>query len=629
MIAELVDMEIEKLVLKLMEDQTGNGSWEYPFETGIITDAYMIILLLSLEVPERDLILSLSERIKSRQHPNGAWKLFHDEPEGNLSLTIDAYYALLASGNSKVHDPHMIKAQKFIIQKGGIKEAKLYTKLFLAMTGNYKWPAYFPLPPEFLLLPPSFPLNFFDISVFGRSNLAPLSIIAASKFQLPKGQLPSLDHLNIRNENNEEWQDFRSKEWISLSSAIQKGVKALSGLPHTLRHKGIERAVEYMLGRIEEDGTLLNYFSSTFYMIFALLSIGHPKEHQVISKAVEGLKSMSCQINGYTHIQYTTANVWNTGLICHAFTLAGVAEDNESLLKGVHYLLSQQQTKKGDWALHNEKGNPGGWGFSHGNSMNPDVDDTTASLRSIIPYVSLDSYCAKSWQRGMKWTLSMQNEDGGWPAFEKDMNNPLLSLIPMEGAEFILLDPSTPDLTGRTLEFLGNYTYSVKPSQRMQKGIKWLMENQETDGSWYGRWGICYIYGTWAALTGLSAAGHSPLEPAIRKSLSWLKSIQNEDGGWGESCLSDIKKAYVPLGESTLTHTAWALDALIAFHSEPTKEIEDGIHYLLRSMEKKDWTTDYPKGQGMASFFYIHYHSYRYVFPLITLVHYKKKFIEK
>ena len=222
--------------------------------------------------------------------------------------------------------------------------------------------------------------------------------------------------------------------------------------------------------------------------------------------------------------------------------------------------------------------------------------------------------------------MSMQNRDGGWPAFEKNVDNELLNLLPIEGGKFLLTDPSSADLTGRTLEFLGGYTNLPKNHDVMKRGVDWLVHNQEEDGSWYGRWGICYIYGTWAAITGLIAAGVSPESPTIQKAVNWLLAIQNHDGGWGESCKSDLASKYVPLGSSNITQTAWALDALIAVADKVTPEINAGISYLLETYNKDDWTISYPVGQGMGGGFYIHYHSYQYIFPLLALAHYEKKF---
>jgi sporulenol synthase len=358
-------------------------------------------------------------------------------------------------------------------------------------------------------------------------------------------------------------------------------------------------------------------------MIFALLSLGYKKTDSIIAKAINGIKSMKCEINGLPHMQYTTANLWNTSLVGYALQSAGIGAEDQMVGNANRYLLERQHHKFGDWVIHNSDSLPGGWGFSDVNTMNPDVDDTTASLRSLSRIVPPER---SAWERGISWLLTMQNDDGGWAAFEKNTDTKLFEFLPIEKGEFLLTDPSCADITGRTLEFFGNYTNLSRDHNAINKGIKWLLKNQEKDGSWYGRWGICYLYGTWAAITGLLAVGIPAYHPAIQKAVIWLRGIQNEDGGWGESCKSDSKKTYVRLHTSTLTHTSWALDALISASEKPTAKIRKGITYLLESLEKEDWTTDYPKGQGIAGSFYIHYHSYRYIFPLLALSHYENKF---
>jgi sporulenol synthase len=254
------------------------------------------------------------------------------------------------------------------------------------------------------------------------------------------------------------------------------------------------------------------------------------------------------------------------------------------------------------------------------------VDDTTAALRSIARGYHSNPPFQRSWDKGLNWLFSMQNDDGGWAAFEKNIRNKWIEYLPIEKAEFLLGDSSSADLTGRTIEYLGNYTNISHHHTAVKKAMDWLVKNQEKDGSWYGRWGICYLYGTWAAVTGMTAVGISSKDPALAQAARWLKTIQNPDGGWGESCRSDSARAYVPLNASTLTHTAWALDSLISLFEKPNAEIEKGINYLLNSLKKNDWTTEYPKGQGMAGGFYIHYHSYRYLFPLLAITHYKRKY---
>jgi sporulenol synthase len=613
--------EMSRLVATVKREQAPDGSWRYPFETGISTDAYMIILLRTLERNDEDLIRKLAERIESRQEDNGAWKLFYDEGEGNVTTTVEAYYALLYSGYRKKTDPRMQAAKQRILEMGGIENVHMFAKFMLAMTGQYRWPKFFPIPVEFLLLPPSFPLHFFDISVQGRANLTPLLILTDNKYYRKTRKSPDLSDLfQSRADSGEKWGLRADRSFLSYLK------QSLIGLPKQIHTVAKQRAVQYMLQHLEADGTFYSYFSSTFLMIFALLSLGYPKDHPIIVKAVDGLKTFRCSINGHTHMQYTTATVWNTALASYALQEAGVPPSDAAIEKANRYLLSRQHNRYGDWAVHNPYSLPGGWGFSDINTINPDVDDTTASLRAIYSQASKNTLFRHAWDRGLRWLLSMQNDDGGYGAFEKNVNKRLFHYLPIQGAEFLLTDPSTADLTGRTLEFFGAFANLTKDHPAIARGIKWLIDHQEKNGSWYGRWGICYIYGTWAAVTGMIAAGVPPTHHAIQKAAKWLLSIQNRDGGWGESCKSDSAKTYVPLRASTAIHTAWALDALIAAFDQPIPEIQAGIQFLLQSIKKEDWTASYPTGQGMAGGFYIRYHSYRHVFPLLTLSHYEKKF---
>jgi sporulenol synthase len=612
---------IDWLVESIRRDQSPDGSWNYPFETGLSTDAYMIILLRTLEINDEELIKDLTERILSRQERNGSWKLFYDEQEGNLTATVECYYALLFSGYYDKKDKCLQTAKKFILSKGGIVEVNMFTKVMLALTGQLKWPSFSPLPIEIILLPLSFPINFYSFSVYGRANLTPMMILADKKLSIKTSRTPDLSDLRAGRDDSGSW--IRSEEIRSLFSFIEKGVKNLIGLPQQLHTLAIQRAKKYMLDHIEEDGTFYSYYSSTFLMIFALISLGYKKTDPAITKAIDGIKSMKCTIKGQLHMQYTTANVWNTSLIGYTLQEAGISPEDPMVEITNQYLLKRQHTKFGDWVIHNPTSLPGSWGFSDINSINPDVDDTTASLRSIS---RMGTNHHAAWSQGINWLLSMQNDDGGWAAFEKNTDTKLFEFLPIEKAQFILTDPSCADITGRTLEFFGNYTNLSKDHLSIKKGVKWLLDHQERDGSWYGRWGICYIYGTWGAVTGLAAVGISESDESIQKAIQWLQHIQNKDGGWGESCFSDNKQTYVPLRVSTLTHTAWALDTLISISDKQTPAIRKGVSYLLENLQKEDWTTAYPKGQGMAGAFYIHYHSYRYIFPLLALAHYREKF---
>lgn len=631
-----VEQEIHRLRSILLQRQLPNGSWNFCFESSILTDAYMIILLRSLGLPDEDLINRLSERIISLQGKNGAWRLFHDEKEGNISATIEAYFALLYGGKYGLEDPPMVAARRFILAKGGLGKANVLTRVMLAMTGQYSWSNFFHLPVETILLPQDFPVNFFDFAAFSRVHIAPILICSDRKFFLKNTRTPDLSHLFVRHGYENDEVSYRKEpiysQFLSVFNLIHEGIRALAGLPHQIHQMALRRLEKYMLDRIEPDGTLYSYFTATFFMIFALRALGYPVDHPVIQRAVQGLKSFVCRIDSdHIHMQHCTSTVWDTALISYALQESGVSPTHPAIYQAGKYLLKRQHKRVGDWKVHNPKGMPGGWGFSDSNTMNPDVDDTTAALRALYPYrmgKQGPAYSA-TWKKGISWVLSMQNLDGGWPAFEVNTDKFYLSWLPYQGIKEFSTDPSTADLTGRTLEFLGHKTpLHLKDNTALQRGLRWLFRNQEKNGSWYGRWGVCYIYGTWAALTGLMAVGVPPYVPAVQRAARWLVSIQNEDGGWGESCRSDIEKKYIPLGGSTLSQTAWAVDALISVQAKKPPEsfqeaIKRGIQFLLKNGQRQDWLDRYPTGAGLPGVFYTHYHSYRYIWPLLALSHFR------
>ncbi|WP_339061747.1 squalene--hopene cyclase [Tepidibacillus marianensis] len=617
-----IQQQINRLVQTLEENQGKNGSWNYCFENSTFADAYMIILLRILDIKDETLIKTLVSRLKSQQTQDGTWKLYLDEGKGNLSATTEAYYALLYSGYVNPNEPQMRMAKQFICEQRGLASASLYTKVMLALTGQYPWPENLKVPMELILLPPSIPFNIFDFVGYARVHFVPIMVCANKKFSIKTENTPDLSDLYFL-KNANLFAEIRSE----LPRVTIEGLKELTELanPRSLAYK---RAEEFMLQRIEKDGTLYNYFSATILMIFALLALGYAKDSNVITRAVNGLKTFTCKTEQSVTIQNSPSNIWDTALISYALQESGIPATNPIIQKSTTFLLSKQQRKYRDWILHNPRVLPGGWGFSNNNSLNPDVDDTTAALRAIQPSIAYHPATLQAWQKGVRWTISMQNRDGGWPAFEKDTNKKYTQLLPIKGVDTVTTDPSSADLTGRTLEFLGNYVHLKLNHPSIQRGVRWLLNNQEKDGSWYGRWGISYIYGTWAAITGLKAVGVTSNHLSIQKTAQWLLTIQNPDGGWGESCKSDRDKHYVALHASTPSQTAWALDTLISIYDRPIPAIQKGMEALLKLVNENDWRTIYPTGAGFPGNFYIHYHSYRYIWPLLALGHYKKKYSE-
>ncbi|MDB5084591.1 MAG: sqhC 2, partial [Bacilli bacterium] len=393
--------------------QAVDGSWRFCFESGPMTDAYLIILLRSLGIQEEEWIERLSARIMNLQHASGGWKLYEDEESANLQATVEAYYGLLFSGLYSKEDKRFQPAKQIIRSKGGLSKVIRPTKVILELTGQLPWKTSF-FPKEFILLPQWFPINFYDLVGFSRVHIAPVVIAANQKYSLRSSQTPDLQDLLLSSPNIRINPDLSSK----------RDVNSLS----------MRKLEHFLLERIEENGTLLSYASCTYLMIFALLAIGYPKDHPIIMRAISGIKSLAYETARGLHIQNSSSTVWDTALISYSLQEAGLAADSRTIRKAGQYLLSRQHVKKGDWQVHNPKAEPGGWGFSDINTLNPDIDDTTACLRAISQLAKVSEAYQSAWTKGMSWLLSMQNRDGGWPAFEKNTNKKLLSMLSIDGA---------------------------------------------------------------------------------------------------------------------------------------------------------------------------------------------------
>jgi sporulenol synthase len=616
---------IQMLTHWLITKQSADGSWRFCYESGVMTDAYTIIMLRSLKLEDEPLIHALHQRIKSKQEPNGAWKVFPDEEEGNMSASVEALFALLYSGYSQPSDPHIQQAKQYIDSHGGVSQiTSLMTKIMLASCGQYPWPFFFPLPVELFLIPSASPLNFYDFSGYARVHLAPIILMADKRLMIKNDRTPELSDL-LRYESSSEAHHDRTKRsnlfWNELNPFFEK----LKSLPTYIHQLALHKAERYILDRLEADGTLYSYASATIFMIFALHSQGYANDNPLIKHAVQGLKSFRYRTDSTLHIQNTTSTVWDTALVSHALQQAGLTAEHPAVQSTGRYLLTRQHDQLGDWSRNILNPIPGGWGFSDINTINPDVDDTTAALRAICRLEGYSEEYRDAFNRGLQWIIAMQNEDGGWPAFEKNTDKHILTILPFNGADAAAIDPSTPDLTGRTLEFLGSDVGLTSRHPFISRSVHWLQDHQEADGSWYGRWGICYIYGTWAALTGMLAVGENIEHLSIQRGLKWLISVQNSDGGWGESCVSDQKKRYIALEKSTLSQSAWALDALIACNPEPNTPIVNGINYLLNNLSRIE-QEHYPTGAGLPGHFYSRYHSYPYIWPLLALSHFRSKY---
>ncbi|MED2975063.1 prenyltransferase/squalene oxidase repeat-containing protein [Fictibacillus sp. B-59209] len=614
---EKIRNEIERRCHDLLSFQQADGSFRFCFENPVTTDAYLLVLLVLWEWNDEPLKRKLAERILSKQELDGTWKVYPDEKEGNLSVTIEAYVALCYAGYLNIDSQRMKMAKEFILYHGGLKKASLLTRAFLSVNGVIPWPRI-PFDPGLLIDPPSLsPIQFYDMSSYARVHFVPLIAAMRNDFFVFHPCSHQLSALTGDRNHEYYWPELENDSVIRFFSGLED--------PSDSVHKKLER---YMLDRIEKDGTLLSYASSTFYMIYGLLSLGYPKHSQIILQAIQGIISLLCNNGTHFFVQNSPSAVWDTSLLLYSLIEAGISPANHHIQKGIHFLLEHQHTKKGDWQVHCKETAPGGWGFSETNSIHPDTDDTQAALRSISIQAAFSPPSFHSWQEGITWLLAMQNDDGGWPAFEKNTNKEWFGLLPVKNASDALIDPSNPDITGRVLEFLGSYTTLTIKDPAVSRAVNWLKSHQESDGSWYGRWGVCYIYGTWAAVTGLASVGiQVNRDKCLKKAARWLEAIQNTDGSWGESCYSDEAKRYVPLGYGTIVQTAWAIDALTSMSPQPTTAIANGVNYLLSSYHDAS-ALNYPTGSALPGFFYVLYHSYSRIWPLNALSHVFRKYFQ-
>ncbi|MDK8642930.1 prenyltransferase/squalene oxidase repeat-containing protein [Niallia taxi] len=618
---ELIVREQKRRVAELASLQHKDGSFRFRFQGSLMTDAFFIITCRALDMKtEEENIKLLVDSLKASQQKEGYWKAYQDEPNGHLSATIIAYTALLYSGYVNRSDENMKKAKSFIVTNGGISKAHFMIRWMLSVNGLYPWSKMIYVPMTFLLLPSFQPVNFFQFSAYARIHFIPMLLASNKKFTIKSKNKPNLSDLHIRNDEASPAIEYLEDE-RSPFSFVWKEMKRIGKWPSYLHQLGYYYAEKYILDRLEEDGTLYSYASATFFMIFGLLSLGYRKDSPVIQKAMSGLSALIDKTGTHAHLENSTSTVWDTALISYSLQEAGCLPNDDFISKSVDYLLKKQHTKLGDWHVHNKGTSPGGWGFSDINTNNPDNDDTSAALRALTRSAANNKVIHEAWQRGTNFLLSMQNKDGGWGAFEKNTDWELLQHVPIENAKDAAVDPSTPDLTGRVLEYLGNFAGLTENHPHLKASVQWLLDNQERDGSWYGRWGVCYIYGTWAAITGLRAAGFSEKHASIEKGVKWLKSIQRQDGGWGESCRSSEKRTFIALPFSTDSQTAWAIDALVAAGESKSEAVTRGLKFLLTA-NKNTLSSTYPTGIGLPGQFYIHYHSYSKIYPLLAISHY-------
>ena len=613
------------------------GFWvaELEADTTLISEYLMLRRFLDRVDPERQ---DKGVRyLQATQLEDGGWPIYSGGPS-EICASVKAYFALKLAGVS-ANEPYMVRAREAILAKGGVTSTNVFTKVTLALFGQYDWRGVPSMPAELMLLPEGFYVNVYAISYWSRAVLIPLLIVFAHQplCRIPTSQ--SIEELYVRPRHEVRYSDVppfrKDSSWLSWKNVfvtLDILLKLYDRMPiQRLRKTGVKKAAEWLLAHIKGGGGLGAIYPAMANSVVALRCLGYDTDHPLVVKALEEIEALEVydsvdanpDLVGTMHLQPCVSPVWDTSLLINALIEAGMPPEHPALQKSAAWLVACQTKAVGDWKISAPAAEPGGWCFQFENELYPDVDDSAVAVMALSKVLTPDSTDTQNAiARGCRWVLAMQGSDGGWGAYDKDNNRAILNFIPF-GDHRALLDPSTADLAGRSLEMLGALGYDTRyPSAR--RAVEFLKREQEEDGSWYGRWGVNYVYGTWSVLTGLRAIGEDMSAPYVRNAIAWLEVVQNHDGGWGESCLSYADQTLAGRGESTPSQTAWALLGLLSAGLSDSISVVRGINYLLRHQRKDgSWEEYRHTGTGFPRVFYLRYHWYCQYFPLWALAMYR------
>jgi squalene-hopene/tetraprenyl-beta-curcumene cyclase len=602
---------LERAVEKLLSLQEPDGWWKGELETNVTMDAEDMLLREFLGISEPETTARCAEWIRSNQRDDGTWSNFYGGP-ANLSTTIESYVALRLAGDTP-EQPHMQAAAEYVRGAGGLQQARVFTHIWMALFGAWPWTKVPAVPPEMIFLPKWVPLNVYDFACWARQTVVALSVVVASR---PVRPLPfTLEELD----GSEPWAPPEATSLFGRGLvALDHVLKIYEQRPLALlRRVALNRVERWIVDRQEADGGWGGIQPPWVYSLIALNLLGYPLDHPVMERGLAGMQSFTID-EGQRRVEACQSPVWDTCLSVIALHDAGVPGNDEAVLRAADWLLDQQILERGDWAVRRPQLEPGGWAFEFANANYPDIDDTAEVVIALNTVNHPDpARLRAAIERGVDWLAGMRSSDAGWGAFDVDNCRTLIRDLPF--CDFgEVIDPPSADVTAHIVEMLGLLGRKADPLTR--GGVRWLMDNQEADGSWFGRWGVNHVYGTGATVPALVAAGVPRTHTAIRRAVSWLDQHQNADGGWGEDCRSYDDPAWIGRGESTPSQTAWALLALEAAGARDSLATRRGVQWLVSNQrEDGGWDELYHTGTGFPSDFYIKYHLYRLIFPVMAL----------
>ncbi|QDQ14741.1 squalene--hopene cyclase [Streptomyces spectabilis] len=617
---EAAKRAVERSTEFLLSRQDPQGWWKGDLETNVTMDAEDLLLRQFLGIRDEPTTRAAALFIRGEQRDDGTWATFYGGP-GELSATIEAYVALRLAGDAP-DEPHMARASAWIRERGGIAAARVFTRIWLALFGWWKWDDLPELPPELLYFPKWFPLNIYDFGCWARQTIVPLTVVSAKRPVRP-APFP-LDELHTDAAVPNPPKSLAPvASWDGVFQRLDKALHVYHKIaPRKLRKAAMNSAARWIIERQENDGCWGGIQPPAVYSIIALHLLGYDLDHPVLKAGIESLDRFAVwREDGARMIEACQSPVWDTCLATIALADAGVPADHPQLVRAADWMLGEQIVRPGDWSVRKPHLTPGGWAFEFHNDNYPDIDDTAEVVLALRRVAHpdrrrMDSAIA----RGVHWNLGMQSRNGAWAAFDVDNTSPLPNKLPF--CDFgEVIDPPSADVTAHVVEMLAYEGKSHDP--RTRRGIEWLLAEQEANGAWFGRWGVNYVYGTGSVLPALVAAGLPAAHAAIRRAVAWLESVQNDDGGWGEDLRSYRDERWIGHGASTASQTAWALLALLAAGERDSKAVERGVAWLTESQrEDGSWDEPYFTGTGFPWDFSINYHLYRQVFPLTALGRY-------
>jgi squalene-hopene/tetraprenyl-beta-curcumene cyclase len=568
--------------------------------------------------------------IFSMQLRDGGWNIYYGGP-AEVNATIKCYLALKLAGVPAT-DSRMLRAREVALSLGGVPRMNTFSKLYLALLGLFSWDYVPTIPCEVILIGKWFYVNFNEMSSWSRSMLVPLAIINSFKPTRPLKNNINLNELYPEGIHERDlalakdperltWRNF----WLWMDRVHKFAEKFAEHGIHPFRKRALKKAEQWMLERFEGSDGLAAIFPAMLNALIALKALGYPDDHPQVLRAERELKKLEHETEQSVRIEPCFSPVWDTAIVAICLHESGVSSDHPALKRSAEWLISQEIRFRGDWRYKNPtKVEPSGWVFEFANKWNPDVDDSAMVLLALRKIPTDDRQKRdECFDRGLKWMLTFQCKDGGWASFDRDCTKGVLETVPFADHN-AMLDPECADITMRILELLGYEGYSLEQPQ-VQKALRFVREHQEPDGSWYGRWGVNYIYGTWQVLRGLRALNYDMNEPWLLKARDWLESVQREDGGWGERCNTYDDPVFKGQGPSTASQTAWAVMGLCAFDDPNRESIRRGIEYLVRTQNADgSWTEHETTGTGFPKVFYLKYDMYRNSWPLLALATYRR-----